>query len=367
MRRHAVLFAGALTVAIAGLLMLRASADGVRVKADTTPSPAPDSAAEMPVQKEKEPGAPAKEGDPWVFYAAGDWRNAAYNFTLARAKARGGEDAGRLELARGAAAFKGATSNPVQLDEVLMETALEAFGNALRSSDAAVREDAHYNLANAIFERAKATEKKRSLAWEKAKSKKARNRHAISLKYLDGLVRQLENSLEHYQETLALNADRSDAETNYGLVSALVKHLREIRKEQAQRIPEGLRKLKKRYKSDKDCEGECEGECENPGSGKRKRSGDAQNDDDSEGDDEMTEGGEDESNEEFSGTPKAAGDPIDTEESEDDHHRQGHEGAGAASEARRDETIRHLKEFSQELPIRPRSKKVEELRPSRDW
>jgi hypothetical protein len=48
------------------------------------------------------------------------------------------------------------------------------------------------------------------------------------------VIRQLENSLEHYQETLIINSEHADAAKNHKVVSDLVKKLRDIRKKQAE-------------------------------------------------------------------------------------------------------------------------------------
>jgi hypothetical protein len=287
-----------------------------------------------------------------------------------------GADTGPVEMGRGVAAFKAATADADRFDAIMMETSVEAFGNALATGDTAVCEDAHYNLANAIFERAKSAEKQRALAESKAKSKKAKRRHAITLKYVDGLIRQLENCVEHYQETLLLNTVRNDAQTNLDAVREQIRQLREIRIQV--RIEESLRKAKKMK-----CpgEGECEGECEGSGSGKGKRkgsgagTGERQNEDEGEDDgadedgaapdgieEETGKGGEDKSNRDLHGTPRAAGetekrDGVETRETEE-------VDPGTVS---RNEIIQRLKRLSQELPVRERSKTASDHRPPNDW
>jgi hypothetical protein len=342
--------------------LLAGGAGGYRLtgqKPEAQGKSAPASIVEIPPWKK--PEAPPKEGNPWKFYAAGDWKNAAYNFALARNTARPDARISLLEMGRGVAAFKAATADENHFDAVMIETAIEAFGAALATGDAGVLENAHYNLANAIFERAKYTEKQRSLAESKAKSKRAKQRNALTLKYVDGIIRQLENCLEHYQETLVLNAGRGDAQTNHDTVLELIRRLRSIRIDQAQR--EGLRKKKKMK-----CEGECEGECEGGGLGKSKAAAGDDGEDDGAGplEDEKEQDGGEESNREFKGTPRAAGNPGEPDRG-DENREPEKVDPGAVSEARRNEIIQRLKRLSQELPIRERNKIVPENRPPRDW
>jgi Ca-activated chloride channel family protein len=345
-------------------------------------------AAAKPVARRVED--PPKEGDPWKFYGEGDWKNSVFNFSRLANGVRNDREIDRLQMGRGVAAFKAATARAGEFDAGMLEQAIEAFGVVLASPDADVREKAHYNLGNAIFERSKAAELARAIAFAKAKSKKAKKKYAITLKYLDRLIRELENSLEHYQETLILNKDHADAKKNHDVVAELVKKLRDIRKEQAAMEGEGG--------GEGEDEGQGQGQGKGNGKGKGKGKGQGQGggsgegeEGEGEGDEEGDEGGEgdkerdgkgkgqegegaggDESNEEFEGTAGADGDAEGDDAGEDG--TESGEGSGdgpdlSAGDAARNSTIQTLKNLSQELEgkDRPRSGSVPERRPAKDW
>ena len=277
-RRH--IAARALPVALAGLgvlLSIRAPAQAqgetppaaaVAVEEPLLPPPVldgkdggegekapetPPVAAPTPAEK------PLVPGDAWVFYANGDWRNATYNFSREitdlskrRLKSRYEEELDALQLARGAAAFKDGD----------FDQAIDAYGSALASDAMVVRQKAHYNLANTIYTRAKTAEIQRATELTKAKKKRDKKRWELSLSYLDKTIRQLENSLEHYQEALALNFEDSDATKNHDLVEELIKKLRDIRQQKAQ---QGQGKGEGQGKSKSKGQGEGEGEGEGEG------------------------------------------------------------------------------------------------------
>src|SRR5204862_162141 len=93
--------------AIAEDFSLSGNSDSI-LTADSPPQWHPVSIGDKSQPKEKDikPEVPLKEGNPWEFYAEGDWKNAAYNFGLARARARNDAAAGPIEMGRGVAAFK---------------------------------------------------------------------------------------------------------------------------------------------------------------------------------------------------------------------------------------------------------------------
>ena len=80
---------------------------------------------------------------------------------------------------------------------------------------------------------AKAAEKERVINLSKAKSKKKAKAVQITLKYLDTVIRQCENSVEHYQETLSLAPDNKDAKKNHEEVVKFSEKLRDIRQQKA--------------------------------------------------------------------------------------------------------------------------------------
>lgn len=378
-RRHrATVSDSALTAATVAAMILIASPSPMQAQEGTPPPaedlnrPAAEATAKPARNNERPPADPPKEGDPWIFYKEGDWKNSVFNFDRAVAKAKDDADIDRLQMGRGVAAFKGKE----------YDIAIDAFGAALASDDLAVREKAHYNLGNTIYEHARAFEA------ERAKSKKSKK---LTLKYLDSVIRQLENSLEHYQETLILNKDHAEAKKNHELVAELVKKLRDIRKEQAQQEGKGKGKGQGKSKSkgkgkgkgqgqgegegegpdgeedgagDKE-EGDKEGNGDKEGEGKGDKEGEGK---DGEGDKKGEDGkGGDESNEEFDGklgTGGGTGGEPEEKEGENKDSDGDETGTGTFS---RSQAIQKLKSLSEELGARRRTGSVKERRPAKDW
>jgi Ca-activated chloride channel family protein len=399
----AVLPAAALLAVCGGLTLFprpAAAQDSLLPPPVETPAVAAPEASK-PAAPAVETPPPPKQGDPWQFYKEGDWRNSVFNFGIAASKARRDEDIDRLQMARGVAAFKAATQDEQKFDAGMMEQAIDAFGVALGSNDRDVLELAHYNLANAIFERAKARERERVTAEAQAKSKKAKKKHEITLKYLDSVIRQLENSLEHYEEVLTYNKDHEPARKNLEAVADLVKKLRDIRKQKAQQQGEGQGegegqgqgqgKGKGKGKGqgqgqgqgegegEEGEEGEGEGEGEDEGGGEGDQEGKGKGDKEGEGQGKGEEGkegdggGADESNKEFDGKAGADGDADgdgdagEGEESSEDGGGEEDGGGGNKAGGGLDDTVRNLKNLSQELKSRPRSGPSQERRPAKDW
>lgn len=381
--------------------------------------------------KEKEKEAPPErepapvKGDPWQFYNLGDWRNSVFNFDreieAATVLKRSDKELDRLYMARGAAAFKGAIAKADQgkFDNHMIEQAIDAFGSALASNDKTILENAHYNLANAVFERTKAADKLREENLKKAvekKSKKGMKKFAVTLPYLDRTIRQLENCVEHYQETLILNEDHARAKANHERVAELIKKLRDIRKQKAE---EGQGKGKGKGEGKGEGEGEGEGEGQGKGKGKGKGQGKGQGSGSGEEEGEGEGGGEeadegdggdegdadgsgkgengekpgdgsgkgdkegkgegegDETNKEFDGKAGTEGDTGSGDEGAgegegegDSDNPEGDNGGGAnpGSGGGSDELARKLRNLSQEIKDRLRPKgENRERRPLKDW
>ncbi|HWB06638.1 MAG TPA: VWA domain-containing protein [Verrucomicrobiales bacterium] len=421
-RRHRVAVPGAATAAATAVaLFFMAGPPGTL--AEETAAPKIADVKQDPKDKEAAPETPEEEppkaGDPWKFYNEGDWKNSVFNFGLAASRAHTDSEIDRLQMGRGVAAFKAAMADPKKFDSAMMEQSVEAFGIALASNDPAIRESAHYNLANAIFERAKAAEIEREAAFKKAKGKQ-KKKFAQTLKYLDSVTRQLENSLEHYQQTLVLNGDNKAAMTNMEKVAELVKKIRDIRVEKAkqqQGKAKGKGQKGKGEKSQGQGEGEGEegegsGKSKGKGKGKGKGQGQGQGGageesedgegeeegDDGEGGDEEGDGSDgedgedgdggegeaegdkdgkggengedgkggkdgegdgdganDKSNKEFDGKLKSQGDGGNADGDQSKNRTKEGDGGGSAGEIARNEAIRKLKNLSQELPARGRT------------
>jgi Ca-activated chloride channel family protein len=370
------------------------------VNKDKKPEAAKTEAEEKPAED------PPKEGDPWQFYREGDWKNSVFNFRRTVGKLHTDREIDRYQMGCGVAAFKAALDDPKKFDGGMIETAIESFGQALVSSDPAVREAAHYNLANSIYERTRAAEAARDAAFNTTKKKKEKKKYRLTLKYLDGVIRQLENSMEHYQETLTLNSQNKDAQKNLDKVTALVKELRNIREEKAkngQGESEGKSQGKSQGKGQGKGKGKGQGQGQGNGQGKGQGAGSGDEEDDDGGGDEDEDDGDgdngdkpgdgsgdedgdkgkggkgegeeegkgkgDESNKEFDGKLKADGDAGNHDGDKGDKEKGGKAGGpeSGSGEVARQNTIQKLKNLSQELPPRERTKSVPETRPAKDW
>ena len=357
---------------------------------------------------EPPPPAPADPvvGDPWKFYREGDFANAQFNFE--RLLAEGGSEQSsarrglgvvvdrflgsdraaattpeRLQFARGAAALKAAD----------YEAAMDAFGSVLATPEPALRERAHYNLAAAIYEQAKAQNKR---------VKKP------TLKYLDNVIRRLENAVEHYLDALVLNPDNAAARRNHDLVADLIRKLRQKREEMAQQQGQGQGegkqkgKQKGRQKGEGQGQGQGQGQGEGQGEGQGQGQGqgrqpgeqgeNGEDEGEGEGDDGEEgegEGGEEEGENGSGGEKKGEaekgreesnaeregnigtqsggkqpggenGEPSD-EESDDD-------AVNSATGYSRAEAMDQLRQLSDEdMTVRPRIETSRESRPAKDW
>lgn len=169
-------------------------------------------------------------GNPWEFYRQGDYKAAQGNFekrlesdALSLPDSRPDPV---LAFGRGAAAYKNKE----------YDIAVDAFGAAVLSDDLKLRAQAHYNLANAIYQRASELVKK---ATPKTLSK---------LAFVDGVIRQLENSLENYQQSLILDPGSADTKANHDTTDELIQKLRNLRKKLAEQQGKGQGKKKGKKK-----------------------------------------------------------------------------------------------------------------------
>ena len=344
-------------------------------------------------------------GDPWKFYREGDFANAQFNFErlLEPSGSRTPSDAGaasrglgviadrffgsnraatttpeRLQFARGTAALKAGD----------YEAAMDGFGAVLTTDDPRLRSQAHYNLASTIFEQAKSQDKR---------VKKP------SLKYIDGLIRRLENSLEHFQECLVLDNDDAAARKNHDAVAELIRKLKEQREQMAQQQGQGKGQGKKQGKQQGKGEGKGQGQGQGQGQpggkgskGSENNGGKEQGEEEGEGEEEDGDGsggdqeegkdgsggekegeaekGRDKSNEEREGNigtqpggdqpqQESSGEPGDgeSEPSEDD-------AVNDATGYSRSEAMEQLRQLSDEdTNVRPRMETGREGRPTKDW
>lgn len=321
-------------------------------------------------------------GNPWDFYRRGDYSNAEHNFEI-RSVDNPDPDPD-LAFGRGAAAFK--------LKDY--DRAVDSFGAAVLTGDLKQRAKAHYNLANSIYERA---------AELSAKAKPATQ---AKLAFIDGLIRQLENSLENYQQSLILDPGNADTRTNHDITDDLIQKLRDIRKQMAQQQGEGGKDKKKGQQKGKkkgrgqgqgQGEGEGEGDGQNGESGpngKKKRRGDkdpgdeGDNGDKEDGKGTGPEGDEEkkareQSNKEREGDIGSTGGTGPKEEGDGQSKGNGKEKADGEPTASDDDPDNEvnpetgyslndarnlLEQFSDEdTKVRPQIESVPESRPRKDW
>lgn len=299
------------------------------------------------------------QGNPWAFYAAGDYEASLHNF---QQRVAPGNEGGRpaeggdpvVEFGRGAAAFK-------QKD---YDLAADAFGQAVLSRDLSLRAQAHYNLANTIYQKAA------TLARE------AKPKTLAKLSFIDGLIRQLENSLENYQQALILKPGDEDFQANHDTTDALIQKLREIRKAMAQQQGKGKKKGQKGQGEDKSAgqgeDGEGDGGKDSDGEkdGKGKKQGEGEG-----GEREEEKQAREKSNQDKEGKigeqdnpgekgrePGEQGDGDEDSESDSEDEINPETGFSAA------EAKRQLERLSDEdFKVRPRIEEGRESRPARDW
>ena len=306
------------------------------------------------------------EGNPWGFYREGDYEAAMHNFKKRLAPDESGQlrAAGDpvLEFGRGAAAFKSKD----------YDTAVDAFGSAVLSDQIPLRAQAHYNLANAIYQRSAEL------------AKQAKPKTLAKLSFIDGLIRQLENGLENYQQAMVLQPDDENFKANHDTTDELIQKLRAIRKQMADQQGEGKDKKKGKKKA-KQGEGESPGKGKGQGdeeggagpNGEEEGEGEGpQKKDGSSGEGEEEKEAREKSNEnkegmigdqkqqgETPGEGEKPGEGEEPDESTEAENEINPETGFSAAEAKR-----QLDRLSDEdMKVRPRVDQARESRPLKDW
>ena len=292
-------------------------------------------------------------GNPWSLYQEGKYKSSLHNFQkrlqpeVETAQQVTGDTT--LEFGRGAAAFKSKD----------YDTAADAFGSAILTDRIDLRAQAHYNLANSIYQRAAGI------------AKQAKPKQLAKLSFYDGLIKQLENSLENYQQSLVLEPENTDFKVNHDTTDDLIQKLRKIRQQVAE--GQGQGKKQKGGKSGKkgkgsgkgegegDGEGEDEGEGAKPGESEEEKAAREKSNEEKEGKLEgQTPGGENEGGDKEGGEKKGGDEPSGTEEADNEINPQ--TGFSAA------EAKRQLDRLSDEdMNVRPRIEQGPESRPAKDW
>ena len=334
----------------------RASAAAVVLTLGFMASPARVQAATEATEKAK----PAEEmpiGNPWAFYEAGQYHASLHNFK--KRLAPEGESAVSatgdpvLEFGRGAAAFKNKD----------YDAAADAFGSAVLTDRIDLRAQAHYNLANSIYERAGAI------------AKLAKPKQLAKLSFYDGLIRQLENSLENYQQSLVLEPENADFKANHDTTDDLIQKLRKIRQQVAEGQGKGKGKQPGKNKGKGKGEGDSEGEEEGEGEGGEKSGKGAKPDESAE-----EKAAREKSNEEKEGKidgQNPGGEKPDGEEpgegkgeggEEPDETQEADNEINPATGFSAAEAKRQLERLADEdMKVRPRIEQGRESRPAKDW
>ncbi len=304
------------------------------------------------------------EGNPWAYYGAGQYEEALHNFQKRLGPGKGGARRGGdpvLEFGRGAAAYKSQD----------YDTAVDAFGSAVLSDDLPLRARAHYNLGNAIYQRSAEL------------ARQAKPKTLAKLSFIDGLIRQLENGLENYQQALVLQPEDGDIQANHDTADALIQKLREIRKQMAEQQGQGKDKDKGKKKGKK-------GEGEPPGQGKgegEEGEGGSGPEGEKPGEGSGSEGEKEKAAREKSnkeqegkigdqGTPEAPAEKPEAEPGDKpgEEPGEGEEGGDPENEVNPEtgfsaaEAKRQLERLSDEdMKVHPRQEQTAEARPLKDW
>lgn len=325
------------------------------------------------------PAREAPEGNPWEFYRQGDYDAAAANFDRLLKREKGGDSPARLREKAGIYMGKGAAAyRKGDFDE-----AISAFGGAVLSPDVTQRGQAHYNLGNALYSRAK------------RQVETAKPKQLAKLSFLDGLIRQLENSLENYQQALVLLPDDENVKKNHDTTDKLIQQLRDIRQATARQQGKGEKGGEEGDdEGDEGDEGENDGQ---GGKGKRKKGKNGKGSDSGEETDGEGDGGDEEdqegsggheeseeerasrekSNEEREGevgtddsgrTPGKGEKPEDGDEPSDSGESGEDDEINPETGFSRNEAKRQLERLSDEdYKVRSRIESLPEKRPLKDW
>jgi len=189
-------------------------------------------------------------------YEKQDYTGAVEQYNSRLEKAPGDGTLSRsLNFGLGASAYRGGD----------FTEAAQAFGKALLSQDSEMRENAHYNLGNTFFRNGKAAMEEALKAMAKGNDK------APPLQAFEQVIKDWEDSIGHYEATLAISPGNEDAAFNRDVVQ---RHLDKLKKMVA-----ALKKMMqmqqdgKGGKNSKKNRGKSRGEKGNPGEGENGEEG----------------------------------------------------------------------------------------------
>ncbi|MDF1738084.1 MAG: VWA domain-containing protein [Verrucomicrobiales bacterium] len=224
-------------------------------------------------------------------FEAGDYETALELYEGALAEKITEKDRTRLQMGVGATAYK--------LGD--FERAAAAYGEALTHRDRTLREQAHYNLGNTLYQRGEAA---LQAIGQPANPDQLQNLSGSS-ESLDTTIQQWESAIEHYQSTLSLNEGNARATHNMEVVKKKLEELKQQQKEQEEQEKQEEEQKQEEEEKDKDKEEEESDEKdkqdkesedqEEPSDGEPEENPDGEPEDkDSEGDPEEKPPGEDE-------------------------------------------------------------------------
>lgn len=153
-------------------------------------------------------------------YLQGNYEEAIRTYESALLEKNTKRDHSYLQIGLGAAAFR--TGN--------YERAAEAYGQALVDSSDSIRELAHYNLGNTLFEQGASglTNLQSTANPDTLQSLSSPNDQREST------IRQWEGAIEHYESALSLNANNKQAAHNLETVKKKLKELKNQQEEEQQ-------------------------------------------------------------------------------------------------------------------------------------
>ncbi|MBP7950803.1 MAG: hypothetical protein KA004_14220 [Verrucomicrobiales bacterium] len=263
------------------------------------------------------------------------------------------------------------------------DAALREFGQAVLGSDRSLQAQAHFNLANTLYQRAK---KSAALAKDK-----------IDADFMDNLIQRLKVCAEHYGESLSLVSSNKEAAENKATVEEFIKQLQqkqEQRQQQQRNQGEGDSQQKnsgqqgdgkqgqgdhsgKQQGKDQPKEGQPGETDKKEGEGKdqpkESEKGDNPDAEQKDGRSEEQKEKERQANETANQGPKGKVEAMEGDQQGDQSQktkRQAAEGDEKRNEKTgfsRSEARRNLERFSDEVPVRQRIDRGGPDRPFKNW
>lgn len=151
-------------------------------------------------------------------FEAGDYQTALDLYEGVLAEKITEKDRTKLQMGVGATAYK--------LGD--FERAAAAYGEALTHRDEKLREQAHYNLGNTLYQRGEAA---LQAIGQPANPDQPQNLSGSS-ESLDTTIQQWESAIEHFESTLSLNGTNARATHNREVVKKKLEELKQQQKEQ---------------------------------------------------------------------------------------------------------------------------------------